>query len=105
MENQVLLSIVTPCFNEEDNVRELYSRIKLATKDLVRYKFEIIFIDNNSEDGTVVELKKLAINDPMVKLSLIREISVISDRPTMAFCSLAEQQQFTSLPTCKIRPS
>lgn len=63
-----LLSIVTPCYNEEENVDELYSRVKAAIAPLTKYKFEMIFIDNHSQDGTVARLKKLAASDPMVKI-------------------------------------
>ena len=63
-----LLSIVTPCFNEEANVEELYRRVKAAVATIDRYEFEFIFIDNHSEDRTVEKLKALASKDPAVKL-------------------------------------
>jgi len=63
-----LLSIVTPCFNEEANVEELYRRVKASVATIDRYEFEFIFIDNHSEDCTVEKLKALAIKDPAVKL-------------------------------------
>jgi glycosyltransferase involved in cell wall biosynthesis len=62
-----LLSIVTPCYNEEENVDELYVRIKAAIAAL-DYDFEIIFIDNHSSDRTVEKLKLLAKADPTVKV-------------------------------------
>ena len=68
MSERPLLSIVTPCYNEEDNVDELYTRIKAAIAGLTKYKFELIFIDNHSQDGTVAKLKKLAAIDPTVKI-------------------------------------
>jgi dolichol-phosphate mannosyltransferase len=68
MTERPLLSIVTPCYNEEDNVDELYARIKAATLGLTKYEFELIFIDNHSEDGTVAKLKRLAASDSMVKV-------------------------------------
>lgn len=68
MSKRPLLSIVTPCYNEEDNVDELYTQIKAAIGDLTKYEFELIFIDNHSKDGTVAKLKKLAASDPMVKI-------------------------------------
>ena len=61
MSERPLLSIVTPCFNEEDNVDELYTRIKAAIADLTKYEFELIFIDNYSQDGTVAKLKSLIV--------------------------------------------
>lgn len=63
-----LLSIVTPCYNEEDNVNELYTRIKEAIVGLTKYEFELLFIDNHSEDGTVAKLKLLSACDPLVKI-------------------------------------
>ena len=68
MSEKPLLSIVTPCYNEEDNVDELYLRVKAAIKDLTTYQFEIIFIDNASQDSTVEKLKRLATVDPSVKI-------------------------------------
>ena len=68
MSNRPLLSIVTPCFNEEDNVDELYRRIKSVIYDLTTYQFELIFIDNHSEDKTVEKLKLLAVSDPEMKI-------------------------------------
>jgi len=68
MSSRPLLSIVTPCYNEASNVDELYARIKAAIAPLTQYDFEILFIDNHSEDDTVVKLKQFAAQDPMVKI-------------------------------------
>lgn len=62
-----LISVVTPCFNEEGNVRELHERIKEAFAPLA-YRYEQIFIDNASKDGTVAALRDLAAADPNVKV-------------------------------------
>jgi dolichol-phosphate mannosyltransferase len=63
-----LLSIVTPCFNEEANVDELYRRVKASVAVIDKYDFEFIFIDNHSEDNTVEKLKALALADTAVKI-------------------------------------
>jgi glycosyltransferase involved in cell wall biosynthesis len=63
-----LISIVTPCYNEEANVEEVYERVKAVFEGLGKYRYEHIFIDNASTDNTVQELKKLAAKDPNVKL-------------------------------------
>jgi glycosyltransferase involved in cell wall biosynthesis len=63
-----LISIVTPCFNEQDNVEELYSRVKAAMRLLDNYRYEHIFIDNASTDNTVNILKSIANEDKKVKL-------------------------------------
>ena len=62
------ISIVTPCYNEEDNVVELYTRVRAVMATLGRYKYEHIFIDNASEDRTVEVLKGLAAADHNVKI-------------------------------------
>jgi len=63
------ISIVTPCFNEEANVAELYRQVKAQFDALSgQYDYEHIFIDNASTDRTVEELKKLAANDKNVKI-------------------------------------
>lgn len=63
-----LISIITPCFNEENNVEELYKRIINSINKLSEYKFEIIFIDNASIDNTVPLLKSISSQDPRVKI-------------------------------------
>ncbi len=62
-----LISIVTPCFNEIDNVDELVRRISTVMARLP-YDYEHIFIDNASTDGTIDRIKAIASADPRVKL-------------------------------------
>ena len=63
------ISIVTPCYNEEPNVAELYRQVKAQFDKLSElYDYEHIFIDNASTDNTVGELKKLAAADKNVKI-------------------------------------
>ena len=63
------ISILTACYNEEENVEELYRQVK-AQFDLLRdrYTYEHIFIDNASTDRTVEILKGIAAQDPNVKI-------------------------------------
>ena len=56
------ISIVTPCFNEVENIEDLSERIKDAM-ELTKYSYEHIFIDNSSTDGTVALIKKIAKKD------------------------------------------
>jgi glycosyltransferase involved in cell wall biosynthesis len=63
-----LISVVTGCFNEEENVEELYRRIRSQFEQLPGYRYEHIFIDNASTDRTVELVKALAAADPRVKL-------------------------------------
>lgn len=63
-----LLSVITPCFNEEANVTELHARVRAAMAALEGFTYEHIFIDNASTDRTVAILKDIASGDPNVKL-------------------------------------
>jgi len=63
-----LISIVTPCYNEEDNVEEVYRQVKDVFAQLPAYRYEHIFIDNASTDRTVELLKNIARHDRGVKV-------------------------------------
>lgn len=63
-----LISVVTQCYNEEDNVTELYERIKAQFAARDGYRYEHIFIDNASNDRTVAVIKALAARDSNVRL-------------------------------------
>jgi polyisoprenyl-phosphate glycosyltransferase len=62
-----LLSIVTPCYNEGENIEELYERI-VAVMAKLPYDYEHICIDNASTDDTVAKLKALAAKDKRLKI-------------------------------------
>lgn len=66
--NPRLISIVNPCYNEEGNVREMYEAIKALFEELPHYRYEHIFIDNASKDGTARILREIAAADPRVKV-------------------------------------
>ena len=63
-----LVSVVTPCFNEEGNVLELYEQVRAVFEKAGRYRYEHIFIDNASTDRTVEILKEIAARDRNVKV-------------------------------------
>jgi glycosyltransferase involved in cell wall biosynthesis len=62
------ISVVTPCYNEEQNVEELYRRVRDAIRSAGDYQYEHIFIDNHSEDGTVAVLRRIAACDRNLKV-------------------------------------
>lgn len=62
-----LISIVTPCYNEEANIDELYQRI-VEVMSRLDYDYEHIFIDNCSTDDSHAKLRALAAQDKRVKL-------------------------------------
>jgi len=61
-----IISIVTPCFNEEENVEELYDQIRTVMTN-IDYEYEHIFIDNASNDETVKKIRALVEKDKHVK--------------------------------------
>mgnify|MGYP006255342411 FL=1 len=61
------ISVLTPTYNEEDNIKELYQRIKKELEKL-NYQYEIIVIDNNSNDDTVKILRGLCKLDKNLKV-------------------------------------
>jgi glycosyltransferase involved in cell wall biosynthesis len=76
-----LISIVTPCFNEEENVPECYQAVRQLFEDrLPEYDYEHIFCDNASTDNTVGVLKGLAAADRRVKV-------IVNARNVGPFCS------------------
>ena len=63
------ISAVIPTYNEKSNVIDSYKRVKkIFDEQLSEYKYEILFIDNYSTDGTRDLLKILATKDPSVKV-------------------------------------
>jgi glycosyltransferase involved in cell wall biosynthesis len=63
-----LISVVTGCYNEEENVREVYAQVKQVMEEMQGYTYEHIFIDNASKDRTVAILREIAQNDKRVKV-------------------------------------
>ena len=64
------ISIVTPCYNEEANVEEVYKQVKEVFLSLPQYEYEHIFIDNDSKDRTQEILRQIASEDKNIKLIL-----------------------------------
>jgi len=62
------ISILTPCYNEEENVNLLYDAVKKQMDLLPQYTYEHVFIDNFSKDNTVALLKEIAKKDKNVKI-------------------------------------
>ena len=62
------ISIMVPCYNEEENVEPLSEAIiAMFAKNLPQYDYEILFIDNDSTDTTRVRLRRLCENNPKIK--------------------------------------
>lgn len=65
-----LLSVIVPCYNEEENVPYFYEELLKQEAALMerQAELEILYIDDGSEDGTVEEVKKLHAKDSRVRL-------------------------------------
>lgn len=63
-----LVGVVLPCYNEELNIDELYSRLSAALAMFSDVRFQICFIDNASTDGTVRKLRAIAAGDRRVRV-------------------------------------
>ncbi|MBP3226455.1 MAG: glycosyltransferase family 2 protein [Methanobrevibacter sp.] len=59
-----LLSVVVPCYNEEDSLEFFLDEIQ---KTLADYNYEVIFINDGSEDSTLEKIRNLANSNPNVK--------------------------------------
>lgn len=69
MRDAKLISVLTPCFNEEAGIRECYERVRdVFERELPQYDHEHVFIDNCSSDRTVDVLREIAACDPRVKV-------------------------------------
>lgn len=62
-----MISILIPTYNEVGNVVELSEAVKNEMKKLPSYAYEIVFIDNDSIDGTRQQIRKLCSEDRRVK--------------------------------------
>lgn len=68
MDAMKTISIVTPCYNEQDNVVELCGRIRQAMAQLPAYRYEHVLIDNCSTDRTVEVLRALVREDRNIRV-------------------------------------
>jgi len=62
------LTVVVPTYNEADNVRPLYERLAKALNGV---NYEVLFVDDNSPDGTADVIRELAKGDERVRLMVI----------------------------------
>ena len=62
------ISIIIPCYNEEDVLNTLYERINNVSKQLSNYECEFIFVNDGSKDKTEEIIEELNKKDNRVKL-------------------------------------
>lgn len=61
------ICIISACYNEKDNITELYQRITSVMATVPQYTYEIRIIDNHSTDGTREEIEALCSHDKNFK--------------------------------------
>lgn len=62
------ISVVIPCYNEQNNVREICEAVrKIIVSELTAYSYEIILIDNKSIDSTREIIRALCNEDKCIK--------------------------------------
>lgn len=68
MKEDKVITIVIPTFNEEDNIKMDYNRVKAVFDEkLLNYDWRILFADNYSTDRTRIEIEKLCGIDKRVR--------------------------------------
>ena len=67
------ITVLVPCYNEENNIEVLYKRLQEVLMTLTRYDFHILFVNDGSKDQTLFKMQTLHKTDPCVSyLSLSR---------------------------------
>ena len=76
-------TIVIPTFREEKNIRELVKRISMV--DFSDRHFEVLLVDDNSQDGIIETVRQLSVNYPWLKLIVRQEKKCLSQSILMGF--------------------
>lgn len=63
-----LVSVVIPCFNEEEVIGETVRRLRKLCDELTDFRTELIFVDDGSRDRTRALLRQAAADDPRIRL-------------------------------------
>ncbi|WP_217902246.1 glycosyltransferase family 2 protein [Siphonobacter sp. BAB-5385] len=64
---EIYLSVIVPCFNEEEVIGETYRRLTQVVQSQ-GWRYELVFINDGSRDKTLTLLKQLAVQDPRVRV-------------------------------------
>ena len=61
------VSVIIPCFNEQDNIAGLYEALRTLFAQNAQYEWEAIMIDDGSCDGTLSEIKRINRTDRRIR--------------------------------------
>ncbi|MDX6692867.1 MAG: polyisoprenyl-phosphate glycosyltransferase [Blastocatellia bacterium] len=64
----MLISVIVPCYNEEEVIRETHSRLTSLLSQLDGFDYEIVYVDDGSRDRTPEMLQQLQASDERVRL-------------------------------------
>ncbi len=63
----MLVSLMVPCYNEEEALPFLYEALRKVMQECPKYEYELIFVNDGSRDKTLSVLKDMAAKDPRVR--------------------------------------
>ena len=66
------LSLVVPCYNEQEVIELFYKEIQKIKTDFINVEFEIIFVNDGSKDSTLYLMRKLSQNNDVRYISFSR---------------------------------
>ena len=64
----VLLSVVVPCFDEEAVIQETHARLVATLARIVETRFEVVYVDDGSNDRTLSVLRAIQQSDPRIRV-------------------------------------
>lgn len=62
------ISVVVPCYNEEDVIQEFYDQLKEVLNQLKEYEYDILFVNDGSTDRTLNLLKEINLQDKNTRI-------------------------------------
>ena len=63
-----IISVVVPCYNEEEVIKDFYTEVARVFEELKNYKYELVFVNDGSNDKTLEILKKLKKTDRDIRI-------------------------------------
>ena len=60
------VSVLIPCYNEQENVEQLYDQLNASIAQIEGYEWELLFVDDGSHDDTLSRIKRLRERDERV---------------------------------------
>lgn len=68
VQNPAFVSLVVPCFNEEEVIAETHRRLSALADSLPSHRFEFLFVDDGSRDNTLLRLRQIVMADKRARV-------------------------------------